>query len=55
MITKQEKAHNIGKTLVTPGALAMIRIVLGEESERKIKGIPLSDNAVQRIALWRKI
>ena len=44
----RENAYNIGETLVKPNALAMIRIVLGEESERKIKAILLSDNTVQR-------
>ena len=44
----RENAYNIGETLVKPSALAMIRIVLGEESERKIKAILLSDNTVQR-------
>ena len=48
LIAKQKKAHNIGETLVKPSALAMVRIVLNEESERKIQAIPLSDNTVQR-------
>ena len=48
LIAKQKKAHSIGETLVKPSALAMVRNVLGEESERKIKAIPLSDNTVQR-------
>ena len=48
LIAKQQKAHNIGETLVKPSALAMVRIVLNEESERKIQAIPLSDNTVQR-------
>ena len=48
LIAKQKKAHNIGETLVKPSALAMVRIVLNEESERKIQAIPLLDNTVQR-------
>ena len=48
LIAKQKKAHSIGETLVKASALAMVRNVLGEESERKIKAIPLSDNTVQR-------
>ena len=48
LIAKQKKAHNIGETLVKPSALAMVRIVLNEESERKIQAIPLSGNTVQR-------
>ena len=48
LIAKQKKAHYIGETLVKPSALAMVRIVLNEESERKIQAIPLSDNTVQR-------
>ena len=43
-----KNAHNIGETLVKPSATAMVRIVLGEESERKKKAIPSSDNTVQR-------
>ena len=48
LIAKQKKAHNIGETPVKPNALSMVQIVLGEESERKIKAIPLSDSTVQR-------
>ena len=47
LIAKQKKAHNIGESLVKPSALAMFRIVLNEESERKIQAIPLSDNRVR--------
>ena len=48
LIAKQKKARNIGETLVKPSALAMVRIVLNEESERKMQAIPLSNNTVQR-------
>ena len=48
MIAKQKKAHNIGETLVKQSALAMVRIVLGKESERNIKAIPLPNNTVQK-------
>jgi len=43
-----EKAHNICETLVKPSALAMVRTVLGEESERKLMAIPSSDSTVKK-------
>ena len=49
LIVTQNKTHSISETLVKPRAqLVLVRNVLGEESERKIKAIVLSDNTVQR-------
>ena len=55
LIAKQKKAHTIGESLVKPNDIAMVRIVLGEESERKIKAITLSDNTVQRRIALRQM
>lgn len=48
MIAKQKKAHTIGENLVLPAAKAMVRCVLGDESEKKLNSISLSNNTVQR-------
>ena len=48
MIAKECKPYTIGETLVKPCATEMARIVLGRESEKKIKKIPLSNDTVKR-------
>ena len=48
IIAKQIKRYTIGGTLVKPCALEMARIVLGQESEKKLRQISLSNNTVQR-------
>ena len=48
MIAKQKKAHTIGENLILPAAKAMVRCVLGDESEKKLNSISLSNNTVQR-------
>ena len=51
MIAKECKPYTIGETLVKPCATKMARIVLGHESEKKLKQIPLSNDTVkQRVA-----
>jgi len=34
MIAEQKSTHNIGEALVKPGVLAIVQVVLCEESER---------------------
>ena len=42
------------RALVKPSALAMVRIVLGEKSESKIKAIPLSETQLrEELLLWQ--
>ena len=48
MIAKECKPYTIGETLVKPCATEMARIVLGYESEKKMKQIPLSNDTVKR-------
>ena len=48
IIAKQIKLYTIGETLVKPCALEMARIILGQESEKKLSQIFLSNNTVQR-------
>ena len=48
LIAEQKKPHTIGESLIKPCALTMARILLGEESEKKLRNISLSDNTVQR-------
>ncbi|XP_042228630.1 zinc finger BED domain-containing protein 5-like [Homarus americanus] len=47
-IAKQKKPHTIGETLIKPCALKMVKRVLGEESEREIQQISLSNDTVKR-------
>ena len=48
IIAKQIKPYTIAGTLVKPCALEMARMVLGQESKKKIRQISLSNNTVQR-------
>ena len=48
MIAKECKPYTIDKTLVKPCATEMARIVLGHESEKILKQIPLSSDTVKR-------
>ena len=48
IIAKQIKPYIISETLDKPCALKMARIVLGQENEKKLKQISLSNNTVQR-------
>ena len=48
MIAKECKPYTIGETLIKPCATEMARIVLGPESEKKLKQIPLSNDTVNR-------
>ena len=47
-IVNEIKPNAIGKTLVKPCALEMNKIVLGQESKKKLRQIFLSDNTAQR-------
>ena len=48
VIAKQKKAHTIGENLVLPAAKVMVRYVFGNELEKKLRLISLSNNTVQR-------
>ena len=48
IIAKQFKSYIIGEILVKPCALKMARIVLGQENEKNLRQISLSNTTVQR-------
>ena len=48
IIAKQIKPYSIDETLAKPCALEMARLVLGQESEKKLRQISLSNSTVQR-------
>ena len=48
LIAKAKKPHSVGETLVKPCLLSAANTVLGEESQRKLSRISLSDNTVKR-------
>ena len=47
-IAKKKKPYNIGETLVKPCALKMVKLVLGDDCEKKMQQIALSDTTVAR-------
>ena len=47
LIAKAKKPHSVGETLVKPCLLSAANTVLGEESQRKLSRISLSDNTVK--------
>ncbi|XP_063872067.1 LOW QUALITY PROTEIN: protein FAM200C-like [Scylla paramamosain] len=48
LIAKAKKPHSVGETLVKPCLLSAANTVLGEESQRKLSKISLSDNTAKR-------
>ncbi|KAF2345094.1 hypothetical protein FHG87_024150, partial [Trinorchestia longiramus] len=48
LIAKVKRPHSVGETLVKPSLLSAANTVLGEESQRKLSKISLSDNTVKR-------
>ncbi|XP_068207463.1 protein FAM200C-like [Palaemon carinicauda] len=48
LISKAKKPHSVRETLVKPCLLRAANTVLGEESQRKLSKISLSDNTVKR-------
>ena len=48
LIAKAKKSHTVGEELVKPAALLMIRRILGEEAEKKLARMLLSNSTVQR-------
>lgn len=47
-IAKTKKPYTIGETLIKPCMLKMVRLILGEASEIKMRQISLSDNTIRR-------
>ncbi len=47
-IAKQKQPHTIGETLIKPCTLKMVKLVLGDASERKIQQTSLSNDTVKR-------
>ncbi|CAG9790709.1 unnamed protein product [Diatraea saccharalis] len=48
LIAKQKKPHTIGEDLIKPCILKATQIMLGVESEQKMKSLSLSNNTVKR-------
>ncbi|XP_068234243.1 zinc finger BED domain-containing protein 5-like [Palaemon carinicauda] len=44
---QQKKPHSIGEMLVMPCTKELVRIMLGEQSTKKLDTLPLSDSTVQ--------
>lgn len=47
-IAKQKTPHTIGETLIKPCMLKMVKLILGETSETKMRQISLSNNTIMR-------
>lgn len=47
-ISKNKKPHTIGEKLIKPCLLKVVKLVLGDVSEEKIRNISLSNNTIQR-------
>ena len=45
-IAGAKKAHNIGKESIKPAALDMVRTIYGNEFAKKLKNVPLSNDAL---------
>ena len=45
---KHKKPHTIGKTLIKPCALSMVKLILGETSAKKIQQVSLSYGTIKR-------
>lgn len=48
LVAKDMKPHTVAESLILPACCAMVRTMLGPESEAEIKKIPLSDNTISR-------
>ena len=42
------KAHTIAECLILPACQAIVKTMFGDEAEKEIKIIPLSDNTISR-------
>jgi len=45
---KAEKPHTIAENLILPATLDIAEFMFGKQEVKKLKSIPLSDNAIQR-------
>ena len=48
LVAKEMKAHTIAESLIIPACQAMVKTMFGDEAEKEIKKIPLSDNTISR-------
>ena len=48
LVAKEMKAHTIAESLIFPVCQAMVNTMFGDEAEKEIKKIPLSDNTISR-------
>lgn len=47
-IVKQKKPHKICETLIKPGTLKIVKLILGDASKRKIQQITFLNDTVKR-------
>ena len=45
---KQKKAHTVGEVLIKPYWLQVIKLILGEASEKKMQQVSLSKTTIKR-------
>jgi hypothetical protein len=48
LVAKEMKSHTIAESLILPACQAIVKTMLGEEAEKEIKKIPLSNNTISR-------
>lgn len=48
LVAKKMKSHTSAETLVMPACCEVVRIMFGEEYEKQVKKIPMSNNTVSR-------
>ena len=48
LVAKEMKAHTIAESLILPACQAIVKTMFGDEAEKEIKKIPLSDNTISR-------
>ena len=47
-IAEQKKPHTVGESLILPATKDIVRLMLGEQSAKKLNSLSLSNNTVQR-------
>jgi hypothetical protein len=47
-IAKAKKPHTIAENLIMPCTKDIVRLLIGEDAVKKISGLPVSDNTIQR-------
>jgi len=48
LVAKEMKPHTVAESLILPACRAIVRTMFGEEAEREVQKIPLSDSTISR-------